>query len=106
MCPWIFGRSGFARTPALPPLSILESGEMLGFAHIPTGTHNQPFSRLPSTLSWILRGPSRDWGCDGGRVFPRSFSDRGWMCGLGFEAGGNRGGRRGGGGGRGGDQPE
>src|SRR3954464_10568025 len=24
-------------------------------------------------------GPSRDWGCDGGRVFPRSFSDRGWI---------------------------
>src|SRR3954466_9963158 len=21
------------------------------------------------------KGPSRDWGCDGGRVFPRSFSD-------------------------------
>ena len=43
MCPWICGRSGFARTPALPPLPILESGEMLGFAHIPTGTRNQPF---------------------------------------------------------------
>src|SRR4051812_38221312 len=42
-----------------------------------------------------LMGPSRDWGCDGGRVFPRSFSDRGWIRGLGFEAGGNRGGRRG-----------
>src|SRR3954463_613650 len=41
------------------------------------------------------KGPSRDWGCDGGRVFPRSFSDRGWIRGLGFEAGGNRGGRRG-----------
>src|SRR4051794_26756345 len=40
-------------------------------------------------------GLSRDWGCDGGRVFPRSFSDRGWMRGLGFEAGGNRGRRRG-----------
>ena len=40
-------------------------------------------------------GPSRDWGCDGGRVFPRSFSDRGWIRGLGFEAGRNRGGRRG-----------
>jgi uncharacterized protein (TIGR02271 family) len=40
-------------------------------------------------------GPSRDWGCDGGRVFPRSFSDRGWMRGLDFEAGGNRGRRRG-----------
>jgi len=40
-------------------------------------------------------GPSRDWGCDGGRVFLRSFSDRGWIRGLGFEAGGNRGGRRG-----------
>src|SRR6478736_6769530 len=40
-------------------------------------------------------GPSRDWGCDGGRVFPRSFSDRGWVRGLGFEAGGNWGGRRG-----------
>src|SRR3954451_6155954 len=26
---------------------------------------------------------------------PRSFSDRGWIRGLGFEAGGNRGGRRG-----------
>src|SRR4051812_39087365 len=49
------------------------------------------------------RGPSRDWGCDGGRVFPHSFSDRGWIRGLGFEAGGNRGGRRGIVRGRGGD---
>src|SRR3954469_24274567 len=40
-------------------------------------------------------GPSPDWGGDGGGVFSRSFSDRGWMRGLGFEAGGNRGGRRG-----------
>jgi putative transposase len=43
----------------------------------------------------MITGPSRDWGCDGGRVFPRSFSDRGWIRGLGFEAGRNRGGRRG-----------
>src|SRR4051794_34373373 len=62
------------------------------------------FRRLISGCepSW---GPSRDWGCDGGRVFPRSFSDRGWIRGLGFEAGGNRGGRRGVVRGRRGDQP-
>jgi hypothetical protein len=61
---------------------------------------------IGETLTWLegmaeaaltaaAKGPSRDWGCDGGRVFPRSFSDRGWIRGLGFEAGGNRGGRRG-----------
>ena len=50
---------------------------------------------VPGRKTDVKEGPSRDWGCDGGRVFPRSFSDRGWIRGLGFEAGRNRGGRRG-----------
>jgi len=44
-----------------------------------------------SSLVREARGPSQDWGCDGGRVFSRPFSNRGWMRGLGFEVGGNRG---------------
>src|SRR4051812_44318481 len=72
----------------------------VSFAVVDQGT----VARLGVMPRWLLadadrwrfgRGPSRDWGCDGGRVFPRSFSDRGWMRGLGFEAGGNRSGRRG-----------
>src|SRR3954465_8325510 len=67
----------------------------------PTGEANTNALRLDFDRRLMFQfrgstmGPSRDWGCDGGRVFPRSFSDRGWIRGLGFEAGGNRGGRRG-----------
>jgi len=53
----------------------------------------QDQTKTPSNqrLTASVKGPSQDWGCDGGRVFSRPFSDRGWMRGLGFEAGGNRG---------------
>src|SRR4051794_39233009 len=64
-------------------------------AHIATASPNVAHGMSQLVAESPLRGPSRDWGCDGGRVFPHSFSDRGWIRGLGFEAGGNRGGRRG-----------
>src|SRR3954454_21274280 len=77
-----------------PPETHRNGLDRSEFVERETGSENRLVAEqvavLRERLALLTEGPSRDWGCAGGRVCPRPFSDRGWMRGLGFEAGGHQ----------------